>query len=369
MVVYNRHEVYLTHEIWAMSKRYRIGILGATGAVGQKFVELLDGHPWFETAELIASDRSAGKLYREAVTWMGIAPIPKAVSEMTVKRAADSITCDFVFSGLDSSVATELESQFASEGLPVISNAKNFRSDPTVPLLIPEVSPEHLSLIQKQSWPNGGFIVTNPNCSTVGVVCSVKPLHDAFGVDALQITTMQALSGAGYPGVSSLEIQGNVLPFIGGEEEKLETEPLKVLGSAVDSEVQRPEISISAQCNRVPVVDGHLISISVQLKEKSSLEDVERVIKNFISPADVIDLPSSPDQFLHFFDAPECPQPARHCMLGGGMTVSVGRLKACGVLDYRFVSLVHNTIRGAAGGAILNAELLVSKGYIGYRDA
>lgn len=368
MMIDTKRDVNSTHENWVMSKRYRIGILGATGVVGQKFIELLDGHPWFETAELIASDRSVGKLYPEAVTWMGTAPIPKAVSETTVKRVADPLQCDFVFSGLDSSVATELESQFASQGLPVISNAKNFRSDPTVPLLIPEVNPDHLCLIQKQSWPNGGFIVTNPNCSIVGVVCSTKPLDDAFGVDALQITTMQALSGAGYPGVSSLDIQGNVLPFIRGEEEKLEMEPLKLLGFVVDSEVQRSEISISAQCNRVPVVDGYLISISVQFREKASLEDVEGVFRNFNSPSDVIDLPSSPDQFLHLFDDPECPQPARHSLLGGGMTVSVGRLKACGVLDYRFVSLVHNTIRGAAGGAILNAELLVSKGYIGNRD-
>jgi len=351
-----------------MKNRIRVGILGATGAVGQKFVELLDGHPWFEITELIASERSAGKSYRDATGWLGRKAIPDTMANVTVRGVKEKSDCDIVFSGVDSSVATELESGYASEGLSVISNARNFRMDPTVPLLIPEVNPEHVSLIKSQTWPNDGFIITNPNCSTVGVVCSVKPLFDAFGLQALHVTTMQALSGAGYPGVSSLDIQGNVLPFIAGEEEKVETEPLKILGTFVDSVpspvVNNEEFAISAQCNRVSVVDGHLISISVRFKENASLEDVESAFRNFNSPSEVAGLPSSPDEFLTFFEDPNGPQPVRHVMLGGGMTVSVGRLKRCSVLDYRFVALVHNTIRGAAGGAILNAELLVSKGLI-----
>ncbi len=347
-----------------MIERFRVGILGATGAVGQKFVELLAGHPWFTITAVVASDRSAGKPYREAVAWMGGSAIPGEVASLTVKTSSESVDCDFVFSGLDATVATEIETDYASRGLPVISNAKNYRMDPAVPLLIPEVNPEHISLIEKQTWPHGGFIVTNPNCATVGLVSAIKPLHDAFGLEALHVTTMQALSGAGYPGVPSLDIQGNVLPFIEGEEEKVAMEPLKLLGSISNGEVAELEIPISVQCNRVPVVDGHLLSISVRLERSAKHEDIVSALQGFTASIDGLNLPSAPERFIQYFDDDRYPQPARHAMLGNGMTVSVGRLRPCAVLDFRFVTLVHNTIRGAAGGAILNAELLVSRGYI-----
>lgn len=347
-----------------MKERFRIGILGATGAVGQKFVELLAGHPWFKITEVIASHRSAGKPYQEAVSWVGGSAIPTEVASLTVQTASDSVDCDFVFSGLDASVATEIEADYASRGIPVISNAKNYRMDPTVPLLIPEVNPEHVSLIDHQTWPQGGFIVTNPNCATVGLVSAIKPLHDAFGLQALHVTTMQALSGAGYPGVPSLDIQGNVLPFIEGEEEKVAMEPLKLLGSISNGEVAALEIPIGVQCNRVPVVDGHMLSISVRLERSAEREEIVSALQGFTASIDGLNLPSAPEKFIQYFDDDRYPQPARHVMLGDGMTISVGRIRRCAVLDFRFMALVHNTIRGAAGGAILNAELLVSRGYI-----
>src|SRR5690606_5348930 len=229
----------------------RVGILGATGAVGQKFVELLDGHPAFEVVALAASERSAGRPYREAANWIGSVEMPARVAEMEVLPVEpDALDCDFVFSGLDASVAGEVERRFAEAGVPVISNARNHRMDPAVPLLIPEVNPSHTALTARQETP--GFIVTNPNCSTVGLVMALKPLADAFGVEAVHVVTMQALSGAGYPGVSSLDALANVVPFIGGEEEKLATEPLKLLGTLDGDTIRPADITISAQCNRVP---------------------------------------------------------------------------------------------------------------------
>ncbi len=343
---------------------FKVGILGATGAVGQKFVELLDGHPWFEVAALIASERSAGKRYRDAVNWTGNRPMPGAVMNFSVRGIPEFMDVDFVFSGLDASVAGEAEADFASRGIPVISNARNFRMHRDVPLLIPEVNPEHTRLIEQQNWPDGGFIVTNPNCSTVCVVSAVKPLQDAFGIDALHMTTMQALSGAGYPGVPSLDILGNVIPFIGGEEEKVESEPLKLLGSLTGKGIRFLQIPVSAQCNRVPVVDGHLISISVRLKGSPPLEDVREAILGFRSPIEGMALPSDPGEFIRLFDDDLSPQPARQSFLGGGMTVSIGRLRRCPIFGVRMVALAHNTVRGAAGGAILNAELLIKQGYI-----
>jgi aspartate-semialdehyde dehydrogenase len=344
--------------------RIQVGILGATGAVGQKFVELLDSHPWFEVAALVASERSAGKTYADAVNWIAANAIPDRISAMIVESVNDSIACDVVFSGLDASVATDIEASYASRGFAVISNARNYRMESNVPLLIPEVNPDHLKLIDRQNWSDGGFIVTNPNCSTVGVVSTLKPLHDRYSIEAVSITTMQALSGAGYPGVSSLDILGNVIPFIGGEEEKLESEPLKLLGKLTQAGVEPCRFPISAQCNRVPVIDGHTIGISVKLKENPDPEDVKRTLTDFRPSIADLDLPSSPERFISVFEDQRYPQPARHVMLGRGMTVSVGRLRRCPVLGLRYVSLSHNTIRGAAGGAILNAELLVKSGYI-----
>lgn len=348
--------------------RLRVGILGATGAVGQKFVELLDGHPWFEIVALAASERSAGKRYKEAANWIGSREIPKDVAEMTVVETEPAFDADLVFSGLDSSVARAIEAAFAEAGYPVISNARNYRMDEDVPLLIPEVNPDHVALIERQSWGGGGFIVTNPNCSTVGLVCALKPLVDAFDVESVQVVTMQALSGAGYPGVASLDAIGNVLPYIGGEEEKMATEPKKLLGRLVDGRVQPAELRISAQCNRVAVLDGHLEAVSVKFGRKVGAEDVKRAFREFRSPIASYGLPTAPKPFIEVFDEDHFPQPRRHAELGRGMTVSVGRVRPCEVLDVKFIALVHNTVRGAAGGALLNAELLLKQGYLKKRE-
>lgn len=343
----------------------RVGILGATGAVGQKFVELLDGHPTFEIAALAASERSAGRPYREAANWIGSTEMPARIGEMEVVAAEPGLGCDLVFSGLDAAVAGEVERAFAEAGVPVISNARNHRMDPAVPLLIPEVNPGHTALVGRQGTP--GWIVTNPNCSTVGLVMALKPLVDAFGVEAVSVVTMQALSGAGYPGVSSLDALGNVVPFIGGEEEKMAAEPLKLLGT-LDGGVVRPaEIAISAQCNRVPVLDGHLECVSVRLRDAASADAVAEAMASFRSPIAGLALPSGPDRPIRVFDDERFPQPRRHANAGGGMQVSVGRVRACPVIGpegrgFKFVVLSHNTIRGAAGGAILNAELLLAQG-------
>ncbi len=355
--------------------RLRVGILGATGAVGQTFVSLLARHPRFEITALAASERSAGKPYREAANWLGHADIPEAAAGMVVQEAAPPLDCDLVFSGLDNTVAGEIEAAFARAGYPVISNAKNYRLDPTVPLLIPEVNPDHTALIDRQTWHGaagpddtaGGFIVTNPNCSTVGLVMALKPLDDAFGVEAAHVVTMQALSGAGYPGVPSLDIVGNVVPFIGGEEEKMAIESRKLLGRLVEGEVVFSDVVVSAQCNRVPVLDGHTECVSVRLKEKASAEDVAEALRRWAGPLAGMDLPTAPEQPLRVHDDERHPQPRRHALAGGGMQVGVGRIRPCpaiapGGFGVKFVVLSHNTIRGAAGGAILNAELLLAQG-------
>ncbi|HEX7071200.1 MAG TPA: aspartate-semialdehyde dehydrogenase [Rhodothermales bacterium] len=350
-------------------RQFNVGILGATGAVGQKFIELLEGHPWFRVTSLAASERSAGRPYREAANWIGSKPIPEQLADRVVDEAKPGIHCDLVFSGLDANVAGEIEASFAEAGYPVISNARNYRMQDDVPLLIPEVNPDHTTLIEKQRWESGGFIVTNPNCSTVGLVSALRPLVDAFGVEAVQVTTMQALSGAGYPGVASLDALGNVVPYIGGEEEKMATEPKKLLGTLRDGHVEPLEIRISAQCNRVPVLEGHLESVSVKLRGKATTEEVKEALRSWRSPIAGLNLPTAPTPFIKVFEETNFPQPRRHAELGGGMTVSVGRVRPCEVLDFKFVVLVHNTIRGAAGGAILNAELLVEQGLLTKRMA
>ena len=342
--------------------RYRVGILGATGAVGQKFVEILDGHPWFEIAVLAASERSAGRSYREAANWIGATAIPPSVADMEVVSTAEVPDCDLVFSGLSSGVAGEVERRMADSGLAVISNARNFRMHPKVPLLIPEINPDHTELVRHQPW--NGYIVTNPNCSTVGMVCALRPLHDAFGVDAVQVTTLQALSGAGYPGVSSLDSLANIVPYIAGEEEKMATEPLKLLGTLTGAGIEPASMAISAQCTRVPVLEGHLECVSVRLRRKADLADVREALTGFQSPVRHLGLPGEPERLLHVVDEAHFPQPRRHVMLEGGMGVAVGRIRPCEVLDFKFVVLVHNTIRGAAGGAVLNAELLHAQGLI-----
>jgi len=346
-----------------MKKKLRVGILGATGAVGQKFIQLLAHHPWFEIVELAASERSAGKKYGEAVQWFAPTPIPKAVTDLTIKPCVPKLNCDFVFSGLDAAVAGEIESAFAEAGYPVISNSRNHRFDPDVPLLIPEVNPDHLELIQYQRYKSG-FIVTNPNCAALGLLMALKPIHDRWGLEKVSVVTFQAVSGAGYPGVASLDILDNVIPFIGGEEQKVETESLKILGKLVNGEVQLASIVFSAQCNRVPVVDGHLECVSVQLKEAATETDIVNGWQTFTAESQHLQLPSAPQQPIYYFDHEKYPQPKLHRDLENGMAVSTGRLRKCPVLDYKFVVLSHNTIRGAAGCAILNAELLVQKGYL-----
>ena len=359
------------------------GILGATGAVGQTFIRLLDDHPWFDVAALGASERSAGQSYREAAHWLAGTPRPEAVADLTVQECVPEAfdDCDFVFSGLDSSVAGQIERAFAAAGVPVISNAKNYRMQADVPLLVPEINPGHAALIERQFWSDGGgdgaagangdsgggFVVTNPNCSTVGLVCALAPLQEAFGVEAVQVVTMQALSGAGYPGVPSLDAVGNALPYIGGEEDKIASEPHKILGTLPDGggdDVQHTRFPISAQCNRVAVVDGHLEAVSVRLTGEPSPAKVKDALRSFSPATDGRELPSAPEQFIRVFEKERFPQPRRHAGLGGGMTTSVGRVRECSIMGIKMALLSHNTVRGAAGGALLNAELLAEEGYL-----
>lgn len=344
---------------------YRVGILGATGAVGQTFVRLLEDHPWFTITAVAASEQSAGASYRESTNWLSGRPIPQEVADLEVQPTDPArMDCDFVFSALSSKVAGEKEREFAEAGVPVISNAKNYRMADDVPLLIPEVNPEHIALIDTQAWGSGGFIATNPNCSTTGLICGLHPLMAEHEVEAVQVTMLQALSGAGYPGVASLDAVGNVVPYIGGEEDKLSTEPQKILGTLRDGRVEPADVTVSAQCTRVPVRNGHLACVSVRFADDVSPAAVEKTLRRFASPAATEGLPSRPDTFIQVLDAPDAPQPQRHVDLGAGMTVSVGRIQECPVNDVKFVLLSHNTVRGAAGGALLNAELLAREGYL-----
>ena len=342
---------------------FRVGILGATGAVGQTFIRLLHDHPWFTITSLAASERSAGRPYREAANWLSGTPMPESVADIEVTACEPSaVDADFVFSGLSSSVAGDIEKAFAEAGTPVISNAKNYRMHDQVPLLIPEVNADHAVLVEQQDWGSDGFIVTNPNCSTVGLVCALRPLVDAFGVEKVQVTMLQALSGAGHPGVPSLDAIGNVIPYIGGEEDKLATEPRKILGTYEDGAIREAEFTISAQCNRVPVLEGHLACASVAFADEVGPDEVREALAEYRSPLSSDDLPSVPERLIQVMDALDAPQPRRHVKAGGGMTVSVGRIQPCPVNHVKFVALSHNTVRGAAGGAILNAELLARDG-------
>lgn len=344
-------------------QKYRVGILGATGAVGQRFVQLLANHPWFELTALAASERSAGKIYGEKVKWILDEEIPENAREMRVQDVYSNLPCDVLFSALDAAVAGSIEDRFAQAGYAVFSNSKNHRMDIDVPLLIPEVNAEHAEIInlQKQRRGSEGFIVTNPNCTTTGLVMALKPLSDSFGISKVIVTTMQALSGAGYPGVPSLDILDNVIPFIGGEEEKVELEPRKILGKLSASGFIPAEFKISAHCNRVAVRDGHTECVTVELLKKVTIEEVRRAFLEFSPDTARFNLPSSPERSLEFNSEEDRPQPRKDRSKGSGMTVSVGRLRSDPVLDYKFLVLVHNTIRGASGGSILNAELLATK--------
>lgn len=350
-------------------RKLRVGILGATGTVGQRMIQLLEWHPWFEVSAVAASDNSAGKNYVQATRWMLETSIPEPVSKMTVQPCKPGLDCDFVLSGLPSNVAKETELELAKSGIPVLSNASSHRMEADVPLLIPEINPDHLNALETQKKRMGGrgFIVTNPNCSTIGLVFPLAALDHKFKLEAVHAVTMQALSGAGYPGVASLDIIDNVLPAIdlGGEDRKIETEPLKILGQWRDTKFVDAPIRISVMTHRVNVSDGHLEAVSVKLRSKASREEVEAAIRDFKSPIDELELPSAPRPVMVLESHIQRPQPRLDRDRGQGMIVVVGPVTPCAVLDYKFRLLIHNTIRGAAGAAILNAELLYKKGFIG----
>lgn len=347
--------------------RIPVAILGATGSVGQRFIQLLERHPWFRVHEVVASDRSAGKSFQDAADWRLETLVPDDVAGLTVKSLGVELESKVVFSGLDSSVAGEAEDDYANRGCAVISNSKNHRMAADVPLLIPEINAAHLDAIEQQRDRRGsrGYIVTNPNCSVMGLAIALAPIHRAFGLEAVHVTTMQAISGAGYAGVASYAILDNVIPYIGGgEEEKIEAEPRKILGDWANGRFADAPITFSAQVNRVPTIDGHLMTISAKLQHKASLDAIRETLESFTGEPQRLGLPTAPHHPIHYIDAQDRPQPRLDRDREHGMAVSVGRLRPCPLLDFRMVALVHNTIRGAAGAAILNAELLETRGML-----
>lgn len=347
-----------------MTRKLRVGILGATGVVGQRFIQLLDGHPQFAVSALAASDRSRGKSFADACTWRLPTPIPRWAAEMPVSAPVPPLNCDLVFSSLPGDVAAEAETAFANAGYVVVSNSSPHRMDADVPLLIPEVNAEHLCLVDGRS---GGFIVTNPNCTAIGVALALAPLHARFGVTSVNLATMQALSGAGYPGVAALDVTDNVIPYIAGEEEKVERELGKLLGRAAGRRVEPASFSVSAQCHRVAVQDGHLAAMWVLLEKSPAVEDVRAALADFRGPPQDLGLHSAPERPLLVRDEPDRPQPRLDRDAGGGMSVTVGRLGRDAAGHYRMLVLSHNTIRGAAGAAVLNAELLLARDLVGGR--
>lgn len=347
-----------------MSNKFKVGILGATGTVGQRFIQLLAEHPQFEVTAVAGSDRSQGKAYGEACSWRLPGELPAAIRSMIVQPPAPPLDCDLVFSSLPSDIARETEGSFAAAGYPVISNSSAYRMDEDVPLLIPEVNHQHLGLLVRQQYSKGGFIVTNPNCSAIMLALALAPLQAAFGISAVAATTMQALSGAGYPGVASLDIIDNVMPYIATEEEKMEAETKKILGRFVDHRIAPASMAVSAQCNRVNVADGHMAGVRVKLSRKAELSELREALASFTSLPQELGLYSAPRTPIVVRDEPDRPQPKLDRDAGQGMTVTIGRLMPDTVLDYRFMTLSHNTIRGAAGAAILNAELLIALGHL-----
>ena len=343
-----------------------VGILGATGIVGQRFIQLLEHHPWFEVAWLAASDRSEGRPYAEAARWRLKTAIPSSVAGMIVSPAKPDGAPKVIFAALDSGIAAELEPRFAEAGCAVITNSSALRMAKDVPLVIPEVNPDHMKLIECQAWKrkNGGFVVTNPNCSAIGLVLALKPLHERFELETVMAVTMQAVSGAGYPGVASLDILGNVIPYISSEEQKMEEETQKLLGTLNGAGIIPAPFKMSAQCNRVAVEDGHTESISIKLKKKASADQILEAWSSFRSIPQDKKLPTAPEIPVRYVTANDRPQPRFDVDFGHGMTTSVGRLRPCNVLDWKFTVLSHNTIRGAAGAALLNAELLKEQGYL-----
>lgn len=349
--------------------KLRVGILGATGIVGQKFIVLLQNHPWFELVSVAASEESAGKTYEKAVAgrWKQQVDIPKNVARTKVSQCdPHAMQADFVFSGLDGAVAKDIERSFAESGIPVISNTKTYRMEEDVPLLIPEINPDHIRLIdiqrKRRQW--SGFIVTNPNCVAIPLAMALKPIYDAVGIQKVSVVSMQAISGAGFPGVASIDIVDNLIPYIVGEEPKVETEPLKLLGKLAAGKVKFAAFPISAQCNRVAVQDGHFLNISFTTAKKTSVERLKKLIRDFRGEPQKLKLPSAPQNPLIYLDDDFRPQPRLDRDREGGMAITIGRLRECPVFGYKMAVLGHNTIRGAAGAAILNAELLYKKGYL-----
>jgi aspartate-semialdehyde dehydrogenase len=348
-----------------MSRKYRVGILGATGTVGQRFIQLLEDHPQFELTALAASDRSRGKAYSEACAWRLPGEMSEAVRALKVQPPTPPLDCEIVFSSLPGEIARETEEAFARAGYIVISNSSALRMDEDVPLLIPEVNHKHLALLDTQARARSlerGRIVTNPNCSTIMLALALAPLDARFQIEAVAATTLQALSGAGYPGVASLDITDNVLPYIGGEEEKIESETLKILGRIEGEKIEPASFKVSAQVHRVNVTDGHMAAMRVKLARRASIEDVRDAFASFTSLPQELKLHSAPARPIIVRDEADRPQPRLDRDAGRGMSVTVGRIFPDNVLDYRFVALSHNTVRGAAGAAILNAELLIATG-------
>ncbi|NWF78748.1 MAG: aspartate-semialdehyde dehydrogenase [Chloroflexi bacterium] len=346
--------------------KIRVAVLGATGTVGQRFIQLLDGHPWFEVTALIGSERSAGRPYADVTRWMLDTPIPAAVRAMEILPEDAPLDTPLVFSALPSKTARPIEERLAAAGHVVCTNASDLRMDPDVPLLIPEVNPDHLELIAVQRRRRGwsGAIVANSNCTATGPTITLRPLHDAFGVTRLLLVSMQALSGAGYPGVPSYDLMENIIPFIGGEEPKVETEPQKMLGTLRDEAIEPAPFALSAHCNRVPVLEGHLECLSLAFARRPAQDELVAALRTFRALPQELNLPSAPPQPIIVRDEPDRPQPRRDRDAGRGMSTVVGRIRPCPILDYKLVCLSHNTIRGAAGGSVLNAELMYAQGML-----
>jgi len=347
-----------------MSNKIPVGVLGATGMVGQEFVSFLQNHPWFDLTWLGASDRSAGKKYHEATSWRLGGETPAYVRDVIVFDSVPKNAPKLVFSAMDASVATEIEQAFAAAGHVIVSNSRNHRMDADVPLLVPEANADHLNLLPAQAargW--SGRIVTNPNCSTVVLVMALAPLKQ-FGIKKVMVTTMQAISGAGYPGVASLDILGNVIPFIGGEEPKMESETQKILGTFAGAKIEPLAAKVSAACNRVPVIDGHTICVSLEFEKKPTEKEIISAWNGFRGVPQLKNLPSAPAQPVVYMEQENRPQPRRDVERDHGMAVFVGRLRTCPVLDFKFVAMGHNTVRGAAGAAVLNAELMQAQGLL-----
>lgn len=349
-----------------MQKKIEVGVLGATGMVGQQFINQLRNHPWFELTYLGASERSAGKTYAEAANWVQDTPPPDAIASKIVREAKPAADAPkLMFSAMDNAVAGPIEQEFAKAGHFVVSNARNHRMWEDVPLLVPEINPDHLQLIEVQRKNHGfkGGIVTNPNCSTIALTMGLAPLKQ-FGLQKIFTTTLQAISGAGYPGLPAVDIVANVIPYIGSEEEKMQSETLKILGELAGGKIANHGAIVSAHCNRVQVIDGHTVCVSVELKEKPSLDELKAAFSGFQGVPQQKKLPTAPKHPIHLMTEENRPQPRRDALREGGMAVSVGRVRECPLLDYKFVCLGHNTIRGAAGAAVLNAELLHSEGWL-----